>query len=140
MFVAGFIGSPQMNFLDANVSFRGNGIYLTLSNNEINITDSFGSNEDIRQYRNKAVKLGIRPEDVTTDAEYIEKNPDKVLTAKLEVSELMGSESYLYLDYAGQKLTARVSADSPTSETAELGILTDKIHLFDPNTTNNIIK
>ncbi len=140
MFVAGFIGSPQMNFLDANVSFRGNGIYLTLSNNEINITDSFGNNGDIRQYRDKTVKLGIRPEDVTTDAEYIKKNPDKVLTAKLEVSELMGSESYLYLDYAGQKLTARVSADLPMSETVELGILTDKIHLFDPNTTNNIIK
>lgn len=139
MFVAGFIGSPQMNFLDADVVIRNNRICLTLSNDEIDITDSFGSSKEIRQYCDKPIKLGIRPEDMTTDRDYIKNNPDKVLTAKLEVSELMGSESYLYLDYAGQKLTVRVAADAPTGETAELGILTDKIHIFDPNTTVNII-
>ncbi len=50
----------------------------------------------------------------------------------------MGSESFLYLDYSGQKLTARVAADSAINETVEVGILTDKIHLFDPNSTENI--
>ena len=140
MFVAGFIGSPQMNFLDAEVKPKNGKIILSLAENELDVTDSFAKTNEIKEYFNKSVKVGIRPEDVTVDNEFIVKNPDKVLTAKLEVSELMGSESYLYLDYSGQKLTARVAADSPANETVELGILTDRIHLFDPNSTSNIIK
>lgn len=140
MFVAGFIGSPQMNFLDAEVKSKNGKIILSLAENELDVTDSFAKKNEIKEYFNKSVKVGIRPEDVTVDNEFIVKNPDKVLTAKLEVSELMGSESYLYLDYSGQKLTARVAADSPANETVELGILTDRIHLFDPNSTSNIIK
>lgn len=140
MFVAGFIGSPQMNFLDAEVKSKNGKIILSLAENELDVTDSFAKTNEIKEYFNKSVKVGIRPEDVTVDNEFIVKNPDKVLTAKLEVSELMGSESYLYLDYSGQKLTARVAADSPANETVELGILTDRIHLFDPNSTSNIIK
>lgn len=140
MFVAGFIGSPQMNFLDAEVKSKNGKIFLSLAENELDVTDSFAKTNEIKEYFNKSVKVGIRPEDVTVDDEFIAKNPDKVLTAKLEVSELMGSESYLYLDYSGQKLTARVAADSRANETVELGILTDRIHLFDPNSTSNIIK
>lgn len=140
MFVAGFIGSPQMNFLDAEVKSKNGKIFLSLAENELDVTDSFAKTNEIKEYFNKSVKVGIRPEDVTVDNEFIVKNPDKVLTAKLEVSELMGSESYLYLDYSGQKLTARVAADSLANETVELGILTDRIHLFDPNSTSNIIK
>ena len=140
MFVAGFIGSPQMNFLDAEVKSKNGKIFLSLAENELDVTDSFAKTNEIKEYFNKSVKVGIRPEDVTVDNEFIVKNPDKVLTAKLEVRELMGSESYLYLDYSGQKLTARVAADSPANETVELGILTDRIHLFDPNSTSNIIK
>lgn len=140
MFVAGFIGSPQMNFLDAEVKSKNGKIFLSLAENELDVTDSFAKTNEIKEYFNKSVKVGIRPEDVTVDDEFIAKNPDKVLTAKLEVSELMGSESYLYLDYSGQKLTARVAADSPANESVELGILTDRIHLFDPNSTSNIIK
>ena len=140
MFIAGFIGSPQMNFLDATVCKRDGKLILSLAENELDITDSFGGKKEIAGYLDKPVKVGIRPEDVTVDGEFIAQNPDKVLTAKLEVSELMGSESYLYLDYSGQKLTARVAADSTINETVELGILTDRIHLFDPNSTANIIK
>ena len=140
MFVAGFIGSPQMNFLDAEVKSKNGKIFLSLAENELDVTDSFAKTNEIKEYFNKSVKVGIRPEDVTVDNEFIVKNPDKVLTAELEVSELMGSESYLYLDYSGQKLTARVDAASPANETVELGILTDRIHLFDPNSTSNIIK
>ena len=140
MFVAGFIGSPQMNFLDAEVKSKNGKIFLSLAENELDVTDSFAKTNEIKEYFNKSIKVGIRPEDVTVDNEFIVKNPDKVLTAKLEVRELMGSESYLYLDYSGQKLTARVAADSPANETVELGILTDRIQLFDPNSTSNIIK
>lgn len=138
MFVAGFIGSPQMNFLDAKLKSKNGKILLSLAQDILDITDSVVNRKGINGYFDKSVKVGIRPEDFTVDSEFIAKNPDKVLTARLEVSELMGSESFLYLDYSEQKLTARVSADYSVNETVELGILTDKIHLFDPNSTTNI--
>ncbi len=138
MFVAGFIGSPQMNFLDAELKYAGGRIILALAKNEIDITEAIADSTEISGYFDKSVKVGIRPEDITVDKNFIAKNPDKVLTANSEVSELMGSEAFLYLDYSGQKLTARVAADSTINETVEVGILTDKIHLFDPNSTENI--
>ncbi|MBQ5592890.1 MAG: sn-glycerol-3-phosphate ABC transporter ATP-binding protein UgpC [Clostridia bacterium] len=139
MFVAGFIGSPQMNFLDAVVSIRDGEIYLILADNEINATPALGKEKRIYNYDGKRVKLGIRPEDMTNDAEYIKKNADKVITATLEVNEMMGSETYLYLDYSGEKIVARVNAPANEGEIALLAIKTDKIHLFDPETTMNIL-
>lgn len=140
MFVAGFIGSPQMNFLDATVSVRDNGVFLVLANDELNVTDAFSGNDAVASYNEKTVKVGIRPEDVTVDGAFLSANTDKVITAKLEVSEMTGSQSFLYLDYAGQKLVAGVPAEASVNENVEIGILTERLHLFDPNTTTNIIK
>ena len=140
MFVAGFIGSPQMNFLDATVSVRNSGVFLVLANDELNVTDAFSGNDAVASYNEKTVKVGIRPEDVTVDGAFLSANTDKVITAKLEVSEMTGSQSFLYLDYAGQKLVAGVPAEASVNENVEIGILTERLHLFDPNTTTNIIK
>lgn len=140
MFVAGFIGSPQMNFLNATVSVRNNGVFLVLANDELNVTDAFSGNDAVASYNGKSIKVGIRPEDVTVDGAFLSANPDKVITAKLEVSEMTGSQSFLYLDYAGQKLVAGVPAEMSVNENVEIGILTERLHLFDPNTTTNIIK
>ncbi len=139
MFVAGFIGSPQMNFLDAVVSIRDKQIFLVFADNEINVTDVFTLNSPLTAYDGKRVKAGIRPEDITNDAEFIKKNADKVLTATIEVNEMMGSETYLYLDYSGEKIIARVPETVKEDETALLAVKTDKIHIFDPNTTQNIL-
>ena len=138
MFVAGFIGSPQMNFLDALVSVRNSQVYLVFSQNEINVTGVFGLDERLLNYTDKYVKVGIRPEDITNDEEFVKKNADKLITAKVEVNEMMGSETYLYLDYAGEKITARVQNAFNETDLSVLAVRTDKIHLFDPNTTVNI--
>ncbi len=138
MFVAGFIGSPQMNFLDALVSVRNSQVYLVFSQNEINVTGVFGLDERLLSYADKYVKVGIRPEDITNDEEFVKKNADKLITAKVEVNEMMGSETYLYLDYAGEKITARVQNAVGETDLSVLAVRTDKIHLFDPNTTVNI--
>ena len=68
----------------------------------------------------------------------MKKNADKLITAKVEVNEMMGSETYLYLDYAGEKITARVQNAADETDLSVLAVRTDKIHLFDPNTTVNI--
>ncbi len=139
MFVAGFIGSPQMNFLDAVVSIRDSKIYLILADNEINVTSVLSEEKRIFDYDGKMVKLGIRPEDITNDRDFISENQDKVITATLEVNEMMGSETYLYLDYSGEKIVARVDDPVKEEELTLLALKTDKIHLFDPKTTVNIL-
>ena len=139
MFVAGFIGSPQMNFLDVVVSIRDGQIYLILSDNEINVTSAFKKEKRIYDYDGKRLKLGIRPEDITNDGEYVTKNADKVITATLDVNETMGSETYLYLDYSGEKIVARVAEPAEEGKVTVLALKTDKIHLFDPKTTLNIL-
>ena len=53
--------------------------------------------------------MGIRPEDIDDEPEFMAKHPDCQLNAEVEVSEMMGAEIYLYLDYKGNKMTARVS-------------------------------
>lgn len=139
MFVAGFIGSPQMNFLDATVSVRNSQVYLSLSGNDINVTSVYGTDERLLSYSGKAVKVGIRPEDIVIDADYVKKNAEKIITARMEVKELMGNETYLYLDYEGEKLTARVREFPEENDLVTLALRTDKLHLFDPNTTVNIM-
>ncbi|MBR5262946.1 MAG: sn-glycerol-3-phosphate ABC transporter ATP-binding protein UgpC [Clostridia bacterium] len=139
MFVAGFIGSPQMNFLDAVVSIRDGRIYLILADNEINVTSALETRKSIYDFDGRSVKLGIRPEDIINDADFVKNNADKVITASVEVNEMMGSETYLYLDYSGEKIVARVSAPAAEGQTASLAIRTEKIHLFDPATTMNIL-
>lgn len=139
MFVAGFIGSPQMNFIDAVVSIRDSQIYLILAENEIDVTSVLADKKRIAEYDGKRIKLGIRPEDITNDADFITKNQDKVITATIEVNEMMGSETYLYLDYSGEKIVARVDQPVNEDESALLAVRTDKIHIFDPKTTENIL-
>lgn len=139
MFVAGFIGSPQMNFLDATLLIKNKSVILQMKNDELDVTDVFGNNKNIAGYDNKAVKVGIRPENLTTDKEFIRKNPQKVINAKMEVNELMGSETYLYLDYFGERIVARVPSGEYDNSSVELGVDTAKIHLFDPNTTVSIL-
>ena len=138
MFVAGFIGSPQMNFLDATVTVKNKRIYLTLINNELDVTDSVNKSI-LYEYENKPVKLGIRPEDLISQKDYIKENMSGVITAKLEVKEQMGSEAYLYLDYSGQRLTVKVPPDYNSGNICEFALKPDKIRLFDPNTTENIL-
>lgn len=137
IFVAGFIGSPQMNFLDATVCVRYEKLFLSLANDEINIPDGTAKSA-LLEYRDKTIKVGIRPEDIITDRVFIENNPNMVLTAIPEVSEMMGSESYLYLDYGGSKIIARTAPDLITGESIELGLQINKLHLFDPNSTVSI--
>ncbi|MCQ2485578.1 MAG: sn-glycerol-3-phosphate ABC transporter ATP-binding protein UgpC [Clostridia bacterium] len=138
MFVAGFIGSPQMNFLDATVKIRDNKIILALKNNELDVTEIFKDNQAVAEYKDKPVKMGIRPEDLTTDIGFVSKNHGRIITAKVDVYEHMGSETYLYLDYSGEKIIARVPSGDYDNSFVELGVKADKIHLFDPNTTQAI--
>ena len=97
MFVAGFIGSPQMNFLDATLNKDGNGYFLDLAGDRIDLPKEKTTDGKLDAYVGKKVKAGVRPEDIKDDPEFVNKQGECKLEATVEVSELMGSEIYLYL-------------------------------------------
>ncbi|MDL2219138.1 sn-glycerol-3-phosphate ABC transporter ATP-binding protein UgpC [Ruminococcaceae bacterium OttesenSCG-928-O06] len=135
VFVAGFIGSPQMNFIDGVLNKNAEGYYVDVQGDEVHIKPD-KVNEKMAAYVGKPIKLGIRPEDIHDDEAFLAEHPGSAIEAQVEVSELMGSEVYLYLDYKGTRLTARVAPDttSKTGNTVRMGIDTRKVHLFDNDT------
>ena len=141
MFVAGFIGSPQMNFLDATLNKDGETYWIDLSGDKIVLPAEKTADGKLDAYVGKAVKMGIRPEDIKDDPEFIEKHKECKLSADVEVSELMGSEIYLYLDYKGNKMTARVAPTSKARNGSTVTVAFDahKVHLFDVETELTIL-
>ncbi len=141
MFSAGFIGSPQMNFIDAVLSKNSDGVYLEFDGEKIKLPEGKASNPALDDYIGKTVVLGIRPEDIHDDEAFIDSKLDATLSAYVEVTEMMGAESYLYLKVAGKPFTARVNqrTTAKAGETIKIAFDTNKIHLFDKETELTII-
>ncbi len=141
MFVAGFIGSPAMNFMDAKLIKEGNNYYLD-GHGEFKIKVPEDKNSLIKDYADKEVVFGIRPEDLV-DASInheFDIKEDNSFTANVEVVEPMGSEIYLYLGIGQHSMVARVEAESTAevNDNVKLGVDTRKMHIFDPDTEEAI--
>ena len=111
LFVAGFIGSPQMNFMDAKVKINGNDVTLTVGHSEMRVPDSKKQALIDGNYNGKTVILGIRPEDIYEEGD---KGAPVGLNIKTKIKfyELLGAEVYLYFDMEGTQMTARVSSST----------------------------
>ena len=139
-FVAGFMGSPQMNFIDATLVKEGADYYVTFGAAKIKVPAN-KANDEIANYVGKEIVFGIRPEDVHDEPEFIEKHPESRATADVAVTELMGAETYLYLNCEGNALTARVEPTSTAKTGDKITIALDmnKMHLFDKETEKTIL-
>ena len=135
LFVAGFMGSPQMNFLDATVKVDGDVAKLCIANKEIPLPPAKSKKVIEGGYDGKIVTFGIRPEDVD-DSEMIISASPVSFESTVRVYELLGAEVYLYLDLADFPITARV--DSRTTarpgDTIKFTFDLEKIHVFDKET------
>lgn len=136
-FVAGFIGSPQMNFIEGCVLEDRNKLTLMIGNEHIPLSDK---SESIRNYIGKKVTVGIRPEDIDDSEYFISQHSHSVILGTVEVKELMGSEAYLYINCLGGKLTARVSPETTAKPENEIRFAIDesRLHLFDFESGNRI--
>ena len=134
MFVAGFIGSPQMNFVDVTVEKDGEGQVLVFGDSRISV-----NKPELEAYIGKEVVMGIRPEDIHADSSTLVGAP-ALFNADITHMEMMGSENYLYLSAYGQKMLARIPArfEFTNGTNAVLTIDTGKIHVFDKETQNII--
>ena len=91
-------------------------------------------------YDGKTVVLGIRPEDVHDEQMFIEASPNTVIEATIRVYEMLGAEVYLYFDYEGTSMTARVNprTTARTGDTVKFALDAEKIHVFDKETEKTI--
>ena len=133
LFVAGFMGSPQMNFLDAKVRIDGEKAYIIVGGKEILLPDFKAKALIEGGYDGKEVIAGIRPEDIKL-------GPEKEYSSVINVYELLGAEVFLYFDLDGKSVTARVEPKEArmNGEPVQFGFDVEKIHIFDKGTENTI--
>lgn len=139
LFVAGFIGSPQMNFLDAAADCDSQGWYIVLKEQKLYLPQGkYDSRLD--RYKGRPITLGIRPEDIY-DAPLQSDCCAALPGAFVEISELMGNEVYLYLNYNGNRMTARVPSGTQTRNGQTINVIFDmkNVHLFDPETEETVL-
>ncbi|MBQ8121584.1 MAG: sn-glycerol-3-phosphate ABC transporter ATP-binding protein UgpC [Ruminococcus sp.] len=151
-FVAGFIGSPQMNFIDAVL--RKNGDKYTVefgkegTRGEEGIKYSIDvpaskviDDEILYPLIDQEVVLGVRPECIHDEPAFLAQATTGVVEADVEVTEMMGAETYLYLDCAGIPLTARVSprTTARTGDTIKVALDPNRIHIFDKETEKSVL-
>ncbi|GHU59872.1 hypothetical protein FACS1894133_7410 [Clostridia bacterium] len=150
-FVASFIGSPQMNFIDGvllllNGRFtlefgsedtkttRGHKFYIELPKVVRNI-------DALTHYLNKDVIIGFRPEAITAEEEVVKHAETGVIDATVEVAEMTGAETYLYLNCVGIPITARASTNMGIRPLDEISLAIDphEVYIFDANGDNTSI-
>ena len=136
LFVAGFIGSPQMNFMDADVHEKAGDIYLKVGSHDIKLPPAKAKKVKDGGYVGKTVVLGIRPEDVHDSQMFIESSPETVVDATIRVYELLGAEVFLYFDVENFPMTARVDprTTARTGDKVRFALDAEKIHVFDKET------
>ena len=148
IFVAGFIGTPQMNFITSTLEKKGEDLYLTFGSNSVKLPADKANNPALKEYIGQQVVCGIRPECVHDEPVHLQAMPDTQIDASVEVTELMGSEIYLYLGFDGQEdatggknIIARVSSRSTAraGDSIKVAFDTSRVHIFDKDTEKCIV-
>ena len=130
----------QMNFVDTVCKVEGDKVILQAGPANIELPPAKAKKLIEGGYDGKTVVLGIRPEDVHDEQMFIESSPKTVIEATIRVYEMLGAEVYLYFDYEGANMTARVDprTTARTGDTVKFALDAEKIHVFDKETEMTI--
>ena len=131
-FVAGFIGSPPMNFLKGKIGGQNGDYYFHDKGIRLRLLPQHHAL--IAQYRDQDVVFGIRPEDIYDKIFAQDARPEFTIAATVDMVEPMGSEIYLYLNAGNNSFVARVSNQDTATVNQDLQVVFDmsKAHFFDP--------
>ncbi len=142
-FVAGFIGSPQMNFFDAKLEKENGKVVAKFGDSTIVVPPEKIAKLKDESYIGKEVTLGIRPEDIDDAPEFVAAHPEAVMNVHVEVTELMGAETYLYFSTSGKEesVIARVDprTKTKTGDDTKVAMDTQRLHFFDKETEETIL-
>jgi multiple sugar transport system ATP-binding protein len=140
-FVAGFIGSPPMNFIKGTISKKGDALRFTSECFEIKTYPFFKGM--LEKYSSKEVFMGIRPSDLYDEAQakWLQENEKDIINAKVDFRELMGDEIYLYLKVNKASIVAKVGSYISANPGENTKVVVDlrKVHFFDPETQRAIV-
>lgn len=141
MFVAGFIGTPQMNFVNAKVEREGRYVKLFLREGSINLPEFKGEYLEKLGYVGREVILGVRPENVHEYNLEVKSDENTSLEVKVDVIERLGSEAYLYMALDNVDFIAKVSSSTElkAGDIAKIIIDPNKINIFDKETERTIL-
>ena len=157
LFVAGFIGTPQMNFFkESTLTSEGNKIYVNfVGGNKILLPANVVARiKNMNEYLDtgKPITLGVRPEDIHQDQLFVANSPETLVKARIEVIEKLGAETQIYceLDYEGKEnsiidnstqMIAKISSRAVValSDVIELAFDANHIHMFDGETEATLL-
>jgi multiple sugar transport system ATP-binding protein len=138
-FVAGFIGSPPMNFVRGKVIKKDGRSYFNEGRFKVKLVDSM--TKSVEPFIDREVIFGIRPEDIYDKLFVSDAPPENTIRAACEVIEPMGSEAYLHLNTGKSSLLAKVGGHNKPTINQDMDLVFDmsKIHFFDKDTGKTII-
>ena len=141
IFVAGFIGTPQMNFINGSLEKKGEDVYFNFENISVKLPAEKANNPALADYIGKEVIAGLRPECIHDEPMQLAALADSTMEAFVDVTELMGAEIYLYLNIGETNMIARVSSRSKSraGDTIKIAFDTSRLHIFDKDTERCII-
>jgi multiple sugar transport system ATP-binding protein len=141
-FVGEFIGSPPMNFIEAQVSEEKNKLRLNVGTGELRVRldPVNGMASFLKKYIGRKVVMGIRPEDIYDKVYYMGDGRGRTLPSRVDVVEPMGAEKYLYLSTAGNSVVARAGSDNKAQVNQKIDIVfkMENAKFFDAETQNVI--
>ena len=141
MFVAGFLGTPQINFFNSMLAEKNGDLWLTFNNTSIKLPADKAKLPVVREYIGKEVVMAVRPEAIRDDEAHIATSPDTKVTASVEVVEMLGSETLLYLTIDGVSAIARVNprCTAAVGDVVPMCFEATRIQLYDKDTEKVII-
>jgi multiple sugar transport system ATP-binding protein len=138
IFVAGFIGTPPMNFIHGTVDAKG---LFTAGQHTLQIPDD--KFEIVKENRmiGKEITLGIRPEDIHDNEAVMQTYPNSILELTVDVAELLGAETNIYTAVNDDNICASVDAraDIHIGNKIKLALDMNKCHFFDPETEQRLV-
>jgi multiple sugar transport system ATP-binding protein len=139
-FVAGFIGSPAMNFIEASLVLEDGACYIDAGGFRVRTPETFRSR--LEPYAGRQVIFGMRPEDMAAHDPATGAGNGNTVTARADVVETLGSEIFVYLTCGAHSVVARMEVpERPliVGQTLEVDLTMSKTHIFDKETSRTIV-
>jgi multiple sugar transport system ATP-binding protein len=134
VFVAGFIGSPQMNFINSRLKYAGGRLIALFDGEQLILSDNILKALEKKGYADKNIIIGIRPENINIPGK--NSGNERLVEFNVDLTELMGAESYIYLSKGDFNLISRIEGivDVKSGDKIKLALDLNKIHVFDADT------
>lgn len=142
MFVAGFIGSPEMNFFDVKILQDGDGYAMELAGQKVALS-GITTPENLAPFVGRKVKMGIRPEAISLATKEASKSlpADEILPIHIKIAEFLGAEVYFYFDVEGVQHVGRVPSKYRLAADMDVKVVLDpkRCYFFNPDTQETLV-